>query len=380
MNTPRANRPRWDDHDDLHLAPLAADAEAEVCVIGLGGTGLSCVLEALQLGARSVIGIDATGVAAGAAGRNGGILLSGTAEYHHDLVREIGRERAVAITRLTNDEIARIATQAPGLVRFTGSLRIAASAAEVDDCEAQRAQMAADGFACEPYDGPEGRGLLIPTDAVMQPLRRCRLLARRALEQGARLHAPTRATEVDAGLVRTEHGTIRARHVISCVDGRLELLFPQLQDEVHSARLQMLATAPTREVSFPRPVSSRYGYDYWQQLPDGSIVLGGGRDQQVDDEWTTEMTPSDAIQGYLTTLLREHLGVRAEVTHRWGATVSYNETSMPLFRDFGGGVRVVGAYNGTGNVVGALLGRAAAQVAIAGRSAIADLFSPAAGS
>lgn len=368
------NRPRWDDHDDHSLPVLDGDAEAEVCVIGLGGTGLACISEALGLDAATIIGIDATGVAAGAAGRNGGILLSGTSEYHHDLVRQLGRERAVAITRTTNDEIHRIAAEVPGVVRQTGSLRIAASEEELADCEEQRARMRVDGFPCESYDGPEGRGLFIPTDAVMHPMRRCRTLAARAIERGARLYGGTRALEVGAGIVRTDRGTIRARHVISCVDGRLELLFPSLEGYVHSARLQMLATAPTREVSFPRPVSTRYGYDYWQQLPDGCILLGGGRDVAMDDEWTTDSTPTAAIQEYLTTLLRTRLGVQSEITHRWGATVSYNESSMPLFRDLGDGVRIVGAFNGTGNVVGALLGRAAAQMALTGRSAIADHF------
>ncbi len=374
MITALPDRPRWDDHDDLDLQTLTGDAEAEVCVIGLGGTGLSCITEALALGARSVIGIDAVGVAAGAAGRNGGFLLSGTADYHHDSVTRLGRDRAVAIARLTNDEIQRIAREVPDAVRVTGSLRIASSAEELDDCEAQRVQMVADGFAVESYEGPEGRGLMIPTDAVFQPMRRCRTLAARALGQGARLFGRSAAREVGAGTVRTNTGTVRARHVISCVDGRLELLFPSLVGEVRSARLQMLASAPAPEVSFTRPVSTRYGYDYWQQLADGSVLLGGGRDVDAEAEWTTDSTPSATVQDFLTRTLRDGLGVRAEITHRWGANVSYTESGMPLFRDLGGGVRVVGAYSGTGNVVGALLGRAAAQHALTGRSALSDPF------
>jgi gamma-glutamylputrescine oxidase len=374
VNAALPDRPRWDDHDDLDLPTLTGDAEAEVCVIGLGGSGLACITEALALGAKSVIGIDAAGVAAGAAGRNGGFLLSGTADYHHESVTRLGRDRAVAIARLTNDEIARIAREVPDAVRLSGSLRIAASEDELPDCEAQRAQMVADGFAAESYRGREGRGIMIPTDAVFHPLRRCRTLAARALDRGARLFGHSAAREVDAGTVRMDAGTIRARHVISCVDGRLELLFPSLAGDVRTARLQMLASAPAPEVSFTRPVSTRYGYDYWQQLADGSIVLGGGRDIDADAEWTTDSTPSATIQEYLTRTLRETLGVDAAITHRWGANVSYSESGMPLFRDLGGGVRIVGAYSGTGNVVGALLGRAAAQHALTGRSALSDPF------
>jgi glycine/D-amino acid oxidase-like deaminating enzyme len=358
------NRPRWDDHDDLPLAPLGDDAEAEVCVVGLGGTGLSCITEALALGARSVIGIDAIGVAAGAAGRNGGLLVSGTSEFHHDAVAALGRERTVAITERTVAEIDRIACEA---------LRIAASAQVLDDCERQRAQMVADGFAAQSYAGPEGDGILLPTDAVCNPLLRCRTIAVRALERGARLHGATTARTIEPGRVRTDGGTIRARHVFVCIDGNLGRLVPEVASDARTARLQMLATAPAPEVSFTRPVSTRDGYDYWQQLPDASIVLGGGRDVAADGEWTSESTPGAAVQEYLTSVLRTKLGVGAEVTHRWAAVVSYTETGLPVFRTLGDGVYVMGAYSGTGNVVGAILGRGAAQLALTGRS---DLLSP----
>jgi gamma-glutamylputrescine oxidase len=367
------NRPRWDDHDWPGLAPLARDVEAEVCVVGLGGTGLSCITEALRLGARSVIGIDATDVAAGAAGRNGGFLLAGTADFHHDAVAALGRERAVAITRLTLAEMQRIAAEVPGTVRFPGSLRIAASDEELEDCERQRDRMLADGLAVERYAGPEGRGLLIPTDGVFHPLQRCRRIAARALEHGARLFGRTAARAIEPGRVRTDHGTITARHVMVCVDGGLERLVPELQAEVRTARLQMLATAPAPEVRYPRAVYKRYGYDYWQQLPDGSVVFGGGRDTTPETEWTGDDAPSDAIQDYLTRTLRDDLHVRAAVTHRWAASVSYTDTGLPVFRDLGG-VRVMGAYSGTGNVVGAILGRAAAQLAMRGRSELGAHF------
>lgn len=368
-----SDRPRWDDHDDLPLAPLPRDAEAEVCVVGLGGTGLACITEALALGARSVIGIDAVGVAAGAAGRNGGLLLSGTSEFHHDAVRILGRERAVELTRRTMAEIDRMIAEVPQAVRVTGSLRIAASAEERADCEAQRAQMVADGFAAERYEGPEGVGILIPTDAAFQPMRRCRTLAARALAQGARLHGATPARTIEPGQVRTDHGTIRARHVIVCVDGGLERLLTELAGTVRTARLQMLATAPAPEVTFTRPVSTRYGWDYWQQLPDGSVLLGGGRDAGGDAEWTTATSTSSAVQDYLTATLRERLRVRSDVTHRWAAVVAYTETGLPVFRSMGDGVYAMGAYSGTGNVVGALLGRGAAQLALTGRR---DLLTP----
>jgi gamma-glutamylputrescine oxidase len=54
--------------------------------------------------------------------------------------------------------------------------------------------------------------------------------------------------------------------------------------------------------------------------------------------------------------------------------VSYTESGLPLFRQLSKGLTVMGGYSGTGNVVGAVLGRAAAQLAVKGRSDLATHF------
>ena len=89
------NTPVWDDAPWTPLPMLESDIETDVCVVGLGGSGLSAVHELLGLGAR-VVGLEAGGVAGGAAGRNGGFLLAGTAMFYHDAVRVLSRARARA--------------------------------------------------------------------------------------------------------------------------------------------------------------------------------------------------------------------------------------------------------------------------------------------
>lgn len=369
-----ANRPRWDDHDWSPLPPLLQDAEAELVVVGLGGSGLSAISEALDLGVKSVIGVDAVDVAAGAAGRNGGLLLAGPVDFHHDAVKKHGVERTLAITSLTERELARIQQETPGVVRITGSLRIAEDATELEDCRRQFEAMRADGLAVEQYEGPEGKGLLFPNDGVMQPMRRARLLATSLRERGAQLYGGTMARSIEPGRVRTEYGSINCKHVIVCVDGKLEWLFPELLAEVRTARLQMIATDPQTPVKYARPVSTRYGFDYWQQLPDGTVLLGGGRDKFEDLEWTTDDAPDERVQDYLTTMLRSTLGISAPITHRWAASVSFTDSGLPVARQLGGSVIVCGAYSGTGNLVGAVCGRAAAQLALKGDESLLSLF------
>ena len=50
--------PLWEEGPAPDLPRLEADVEADVCVVGLGGSGLACVGELLRLGAR-VAGVDA---------------------------------------------------------------------------------------------------------------------------------------------------------------------------------------------------------------------------------------------------------------------------------------------------------------------------------
>lgn len=371
------NSPVWDDHDWTHLPHLEGEVRADVCVVGLGGSGLTAVGELLRRGV-SVVGIDARHVAAGAAGRNGGFLLAGAYDFYHDAVERHGRERARRIYQLTMDEIRRIAAETPEAVRLTGSLRIADSDEEEQDCRAQLEAMRADGLPAEWYDGPEGRGLLIPTDGAFNPLLRCRILARRALQAGARLFERSPALDVRTGEVRTAEGVVRCDRVVAAVDGRLERLFPELRDRVRTARLQMIATAPTDEVRVPRPVYARWGYEYWQQLPDGRIALGGFRDAGGEGEWTDESDPSEVMQARLEAYLRERVGVRAPVTHRWAGCIGFTQTGLPLLEEVRPGVWVAGGYSGTGNVIGALCGRAAAELALGEPSELAEVFGSAA--
>ena len=366
--------PLWDDETWTPFAPLAGAAEADVCVVGLGGTGLTAVHEALDRG-LSVIGIDAGPVAGGAAGRNGGFLLAGLAEFHHNARRHLGADRARRLYECTIEQIDRMARETPEAVHRVGSLRLATTPEEEVDCQAHLESLREDGLPAERYRGTEGVGVLISSDAAFNPLLRCRLLARHLAARGARLHEAVPALHVGAGRVETPVGPIRAGIILLAADGGLAALAPTLADRVRPVRLQMLGTAPTGEVRIPRPVYARFGMDYWQQLTDGRITLGGFRDRGGDAEWTSDARPTAPVQSALEAFLRDTLGVQAPITHRWAATVSYTrEGILPVLEEVEPGVWAMGAYNGTGNLVGPLCARAAVAMAVTGRSELGELL------
>jgi glycine/D-amino acid oxidase-like deaminating enzyme len=372
------NIPLWDDAPGPVLPRWQGTQRADAVVVGLGGSGLSA-LEHLQHHGIEAIGVDAGVVGGGAAGRNGGFVLAGLAKFFDETVAQFGAVLATELYRATLLEIERWRREWPGQVQPTGSLRLAADAAEQDGCRRHLAALQAADLPGSWYDGPEGTGLLLPTDGVMQPLARVRAMAARLRQDGVRLYQESPVRRLVPGHVITDTGTIHCDSVIVAVDGRLEAIFPELAGRIRTARLQMLGTGPAPEVNFSRPIYWRHGYEYWQQRPDRSIALGGFRDHALEHEWTSATEPTELIQGLLERFLRERLGVRAAVTHRWAASVGYTPDGLPVLEEVRPRIWAVGGYNGTGNIVGALSARAAATLALGGRSEWAEMLAKAKG-
>jgi gamma-glutamylputrescine oxidase len=314
-----------------------------------------------------VVGVDAGRVADGASGRNGGFLRAGLAAFHHEAVARYGRARATQLYRLTVLERERMMRETPQAVRRVGHLRLAHDAEEERDCRAHLAALGSDGLPGYWYEGPEGCGVLIADDAACNPLQRCRLLALRATVLGARLFERSRAVALSGDRVETEQGRVRCGAVVVAVDGGLVALLPELADRARPVRLQMLATAAVEPGAFRFASGARWGWDYWQQTPSGEIAFGGCRDVGGAAEWTEDPTPTLVVQDALERRVRDDLHIAAPITHRWAATVSYTEDGWPLVVEARPRVWAIGAYCGTGNLVGAVCGRIAARSALGGR-------------
>jgi glycine/D-amino acid oxidase-like deaminating enzyme len=368
----------WDINVERPEFPqLTTNLEADLVVVGLGGSGLTALLHAAQRGLK-VIGIDADRIAAGAAGRNGGLLLAGIADFHHNVRKDFGIERATALYQHTLDEMDRIEETTPDAVSRIGALRIgeirhSEDPDELSDTYAHRDALIADGFPVHDYEGEQGVGILIPTDGTFHPAKRAVLLANLAKAAGAQIFTNSPAIKIESGLVTTDQGSIKAKHIVVAVDGNLGKALPEVSDLVQPTRLQMISTAPETKLKMKYAVYVRQGWDYWQQLPDGRIAIGGGRDLALEQENTDVVEPTQIMRDYLERKLQD-LGVTAAVEHHWAAIVSYTDSGLPIVKEVQPGVWAVGAYCGTGNVVGALLARSAVDHCIDGQSQVISDF------
>jgi gamma-glutamylputrescine oxidase len=367
--------PLWLDYPYEPRPRLDADSSADVCVIGAGVGGLSCARELARRGLDTVV-VEARTVASGASGRNGGFLLAGAAPFHVDARERFGREvarRLYARTVEAQREVYALAEElgVTDAVRRVGSLRLATSEEEADHVRRHVRALNEDGFAAELVErddlepalrGIGHAGCLVDHDAALQPARWIRALAQDAERAGARIYENTSG----------EPGRpVKAAHTVIAGDAASAALVPA----VKARRLHMIATAPLRRRVVSTLVYARYGYEYFQQTPEGRIALGGFSDLDGDASYTTEETGNPEVWERLERYLREELGQsEAEVTHRWVGVVGFSDGDRPFAGQVEEGLYALGGYSGTGNLIGFIAGRAVAELIADGASSDLDLL------
>jgi gamma-glutamylputrescine oxidase len=354
------------------------DGPADVEIVGAGVTGCACAL-ALAEGGLRVRLYDARAVAAGASGRNGGFALPGGAMRYDVACESFGRETARAYWQLTEGYLDRLEALAGDALARPGSLRLAADEEELEQLRLEHAALVADGFEAEWRRREELRprlretflsGIFHPHDGSLQPARFVLRLAARAVEAGVEICEETRVESLDR---------LSAPQVVIATDGSGRGLLPELDEVIWPTRGQVVATEPWPERLFEYPHYARNGFDYWQQLPDGRIVLGGFRDFSILAELTDVEETTPTIQEALDAYLVELLGEMPQVAYRWAGIFGLTQDFLPLVGRIPGrdGVWVAAGYSGHGNVLGLMCGELVANAILGQPHPILELFDPA---
>jgi gamma-glutamylputrescine oxidase len=367
--------PYWLAEETPHFAEVALKG-VDVEIIGAGITGCSCALTLAQAGKRVRV-VDARGIAEGASGRNGGFAGRGGAARYDVACETYGHEAARELWLRTERELARLEELGGDSFRRTGTLRLAADDQERDEIRAEFEALRDDGFACGWHDelppllASHFRSAIFHNrDGALQPARFVRRLAGATAECGVEFRTGVRVESLD---------DLTAENVVIATDGSGRGLLSELDDAVRSARGQVIATEPLTERLFECPHSARYGFDYWQQLPDNRIILGGFRDFSILAEMTDEEVTTEEIQGALDAFLVELLGTMPRIEYRWAGIFGLTQDLLPLVGPVPGrdGTWVAAGYSGHGNVLGLLCGRLVAHAILGEHDPLHQLFDPA---
>jgi len=369
--------PYWLEDEALPRREVRHEGRVDVAVVGAGITGCSAALRLAGAGLRVRVH-DQRGVAEGASGRNGGFALRGGAS-RYDVARETyGVDRSRELWRWTERALDEMEEVGGDAIRRPGSFRLAADEEERDEIRLEYEALRADGIDAEWVDDLPGHlagrftgGILHPGDGALQPARFVRRLAALAAAAGAELREHDRVDDVTA---------LDADAVVVATDGYGHGLVPELAETIWPTRGQVIVSAPLDRVLYDRPHYARQGFDYWQQLPDGRVLLGGFRDVSIMDELTDVEETTPAIQESLERFLGELIEETPTITHRWAGIFGLTQDMLPLVGRVPGrdGVWVAAGYSGHGNVLGFACGTLVADAILGDRDEERlELFDPA---
>lgn len=368
-------------------------SEADVVVVGGGLLGCWTAYWLARAGVAVTL-VERTGIGWGATGRNGGFVGSGTAvgygdaidRYGHETARDLWRftlEGQALVKRVLDEEEIACDHRAPGI------LSLALTEADLDDMRLDIVAMNADGFTGAIVDrataqdaiatplAPEivGGAWFSRDGGQLHSMRYLTGLAAAARRHGAHLGqagVTALVTEDGGTRVETAAGPIRACRVVVAVNAWSDELVPALAGIVVPVRGQILAYEPIPPVfSTGLAASITPSGEYWQQTPEGSIVIGGCRaDAPNGDRGVREIEPTPdviaSIGAVLPRLFPELDGLR--VARRWAGPMAFTSDYLPVADAAPElpGVWLTGGFCGHGMPYGPRVGQLLAETAMTG--------------
>jgi glycine/D-amino acid oxidase-like deaminating enzyme len=309
------------------------------------------------------------------------------------MVELLGETDAIRLHRATEaalDDMIAMAEELriPDSIRRTGSLWLADSHEHATLRETVRLAEAC-GIRCrpapdmipEPMRGEDLLAAFFAEDAELMPTAWVRALVEAAADRGAHVfeHSPVTGLAPNGGgwTATTGGGSVHAQAVVVASDGLIPQLVPELSGAIYPVRGQVAATPPLDQMPLACPTHSQSGFMYYRPTPDGRLVVGGGRLEQLEAEYTDDEQTTAAVQRVLDRFIRDRLGLAAvPVTHRWAGIMGFSADLLPVVGELPGrpGLHVAGGYSGVGNVHGYLCGRMVADLIAAGNHPGAGLF------
>jgi glycine/D-amino acid oxidase-like deaminating enzyme len=388
---------------------LPGPAEADVCIVGGGYTGLwtAYYLAGLRPGWKIVV-LEAAFAGYGASGRNGGWVtaeLPGSRDRYAQAAGGAAGVRALeAELRSTVDEVGRVCEAESIACDFVkgGRLSVATTPSQLARMREGLVAIREHGDGEDVYQflsrdetrervnvaGALG-GLFAPASARVQPAALAAGIAAAAERRGVAIYEATPVSMIEpAGsgqaVARTKFGDVRAGAVLRCIEGYTAAL-PGLRRALLPMNSHMLVTEPLDSAAWAEIgwagcetlSDEAHAYMYAQRTADGRIAIGGRGvpyrfGSAVDHLGMTDQSTVAA----LTSVLRRLFPAAADtaVSHAWCgvlgvprdwcASVTYHPES---------GLGWAGGYTGHGVAAANLAGRTLADLVADERSPLTTL-------
>jgi glycine/D-amino acid oxidase-like deaminating enzyme len=365
-----------------------------VAIVGAGFTGLWTALYLARADpSLRVTVVEAEVAGFGASGRNGGWCSALFPASSATLAKRSSRADALAqhaAMRASVDEVLR-AAEVEGIDAHAakgGTISLARTRPQWERARAEVAEArrwGRDDQDLRLLDAEEAQAVLAGTDvlgatytpdcAAIHPARLARGLASAVERRGVTVHEHTRASAIAPGRVVTEHGILRAEHVIRATEGYTCTLEGQRR-QVAPVYSLIIATEPLapdtwEQIGLRRRETfsdQRHLIIYGQRTADDRLVFGGRGapyhfGSRVRPAFDRDQKVFEALHATLVDLLPAVRGAR--ITHRWGGNLGIaRDWTASVGLDPATGLGWAGGYVGDGVGTANLAGRTLADLVL----------------
>lgn len=376
----------------LDFPRLEGEAQADVCIVGAGYTGLSAALHLVEKG-YSVCVLEAERVGWGASGRNGGHVGTGQRQGQEELETMVGFERA---KMLWDYSLEAVNTVEQLIQKHTidcdlkrGNLHVAAKSKH-EEWMREEAEMLQSRYGYDKIryvDEAETRRLVgseryfagtMDEGALhLHPLNFALGLAQAADKAGVRIYENSRVdsyNDQDPVTVKTAEGEVRAKFLILACNGYLGKLEKRMAGKIMPINNFVLATEPLDE-SLARELigndacvsDTLFVINYWKLSADNRLLFGGGENY-------SHRFPDDIASFVRKYMLRVYPQLEgARIDYGWGGTLAITLNRMPHFGRLAANQFFAQGYSGHG-VPTAIMGGKLLAEAISGTAERFDVM------
>ncbi len=315
---------------------------ADLAIVGGGVVGAACAYLAAARNLKVVV-LDAGQIATGASGRNGGFVLRGIQSYYQSCVKQYGRDLARYIYTL-GERNQQLLKEALGdqlaAVDYDpcGSYLLASSLEELEEQSLSCTLMREDGFAVDlltsdPLDRGYYGALHHAGDFGVNPVKLVRALLQKS---GAQVLEEQSVRQIEhsnqAILITAGSEKVICDKAIIATNAYSPALDSYFLERLQPARGQMFATMPLKKKILNALCYANYGWEYFRQLPDRRLVLGGCRQPFLQEESGAADLITKPVQTALEHYLKDHFPELAglAIEYRWSGTMAFTEDGLPL--------------------------------------------------
>lgn len=321
----------------------------DVAIVGGGIAGFSTAYWLKQEDpSLKVAVIEKHRVGFGATGRNAGFITCGSVEHFNRLVERWGREKALEMWRYSETNLQLLKDhiiQDDSTLEFehNGTFSLASSHEEMHELTEVSKLMAEFDIPVEVLEAKaiESRlgvrefvgGIKYLKDAAVHPVK---MLRKMAAKSGATIveHTEVHSMETQSSgnvVLKTDKMNIEATMVVMATNGYSATLQKYFADKIYPTRGQIMVTEPVAKF-MEGPCYANFVLDYFRQLEDGRVIIGGFRQLEKATEVGYSDHTTDVIQSALYEFLQKHLPALQgkKITHRWAGIMGFSADGQPL--------------------------------------------------